>query len=255
MTSPKGVFVVALLVVVVVAAAYAAGVPSNSITLFAVASVFSAWHGRRARRRRDAFQSIIRELRAADRETRARMLHDLEPRALRDAVAQVLGRDGSEESDAGVERFPYPEGLRRFIARKYWILWGATTLLLLIGAFSDAWMSLRLLSLAVAGACGYGAWKTARREAGLQSVIEVTPFRVSELLPGGDRTTLLFGRYLELRDEPAKQRMLITGGSDDTGIALDYRRMGFDRLVELVLLHGGFHQSAAGEEPATPEAT
>jgi hypothetical protein len=223
--------------------AHAAGVAPGSIMLFAAMSMLSAWRHRKEQRERAAFYQIVWQLRAADRPTRERLLAELDPPKLRDAIARVIADDGVEEQEGDVERFPYPQGLKRFVSRRYWVLWSMAALLLLLSAFSSMWIPLRVASAGLALFFGALAWKASREERALDSVIEVTPFRVSECFPDGRRRTLSLRGRLVLLNEPARQRVLLAGGPDDAGIALDYRRMGFSRMCELIVRYGGFEQS------------
>jgi hypothetical protein len=228
--------------------AYAAGVEPGSILVFGATSMLAAWRNRKEQRERAAFYHIVWTLRAADRSTRERLLAELEPPKLRNAIARVIERDGAEEQEGDVERFPYPHGLRRHFARRYWVLWSLAALLLMISAFSSMWIPLRGIGAALALALGLLAWRASREERALDSVIEVTPFRISECFPDGMRRTLSLRGTLLLRDEPKRQRVLLTGGGDDPGIALDYRRMGFTRICELVWRYGGFDSSGGGRD-------
>ena len=162
-----------------------------------------------------------------------------------EAIARVIQNDGAEEQDGDVERFPYPDGLRRFVLRRYWTLWGLAALLLLLSGFSAMWMPLRIGGAVLAGVFGALAWRASREERALESVIEVTPFRVSECFPDGMRRTLSLGGSLVLRNEPERQRVMLASVNEDLGIPLDYRRMGFARLYDLVRRYGGFEQSDA----------
>lgn len=243
----------AIVVAVLTAAAllaYAAGVEPGFIALFGAMTALSAWRHRKEERERAAFYHIVWQLRAADRPTRERLLAELEPPKLRHAIARVIANDGAEEREGDVERFPYPRGLRRLFARRYWVLWSLAALLLLISAFSSMWMPLRAISAVLALLMGALAWRASREERSLDSVIEVTPFRVSECFPDGMRRTLSLRGSLLLRDEPRRQRVLLSGSRDDPGIALDYRRMGFARMYELVRRYGGF-ENPGGAPPAS----
>ena len=84
------------------------------------------------------------------------------------------------------------------------------------------------------------AWWSSRRQRTFASVIEITPFRLTERAADGTSRTLLFNRYLELHNEPRRQRAILTAGGPDGAILLDYRRMAFNRLASLVMQYGGF---------------
>jgi len=71
-----------------------------------------------------------------------------------------------------------------------------------------------------------------------------------ELFPDGQSRTVLFSHYLELHNEPKEQRLRLTPDASDPGIVLDYRRMGFDRLVDLIMTYGDFETSNS-DSPAS----
>jgi hypothetical protein len=247
---PRRMMIVVAILTAAALLAYAAGVAPGAIVLFGAMSALSAWRHRKEQRERAAFYHIVWELRSADRPTRERLLAELEPPKLRNAIALVIANDGTEEQEGDLERFPYPQGLKRFVSRRYWVLWGLAALLLLLSAFSSMWMPLRGISALLALLFGFLAWRASREERALESVIEVTPFRVSECFPDGMRRTLSLRGFLVLRNEPQQQRVLLAGGRDDPEIALDYRRMGFARMCELVWQYGGF-ENHDGVTPAS----
>jgi hypothetical protein len=229
--------------------AYSIGVSKTNLAFFVLYSAFSTWRGRKQRRETAAFWAIVWEVRMASQPQRAEMLASLEPAKLRDAVAAILAKDGSEIQNGDVERFPFPDGLVRLYRRRYWIFWSLTVVVLLLASFVETEFFVRVVALVVAGMCAYGAWTSERKEQFVQTILEVTPFRISETYPSGLTRTISWSRALELRDEPGNSRWLL-GASHDEGenIVLDYRRMGFARLLELVIQYGRFRPV---DEPAT----
>jgi hypothetical protein len=249
MNGKQVLILIAGLGALIVAVLYMGLEPGNLVAL-AVVTVFSTWRNRKHRARETAFWTIVWQLRQSSVEDRAQMLAALEPAKLRDEVEAILSRDGTNESQGDVERFPFPFGLRRFATRTYWVMWALGLAMLAASAFVPAPLWLRCVPLVIAACCAYGAWLAGERERSYDSVIEVTPFRVSELFPDGRVHTVLLGRYLELHHEPKHKRLRLTAGSEDSGIALDYRRMGFGRLVDLVVQYGEF-QATDSDSPAS----
>jgi hypothetical protein len=249
MTGKQVLILIAGIGALIVAALYMGLEPSNLLVL-ALINGLATWRNRRNRAREMAFWTIVWQLRQSSVEERGRMLAALEPATLREEVRAILSRDGSNESAGDVERFPFPLGLRRFATRTYWIMWALGLGMLATSAFVPAPLWLRCLPLAVAACCAYGAWSASVRERSYDSVIEVTPFRVSELFPDGRTYTVLFSRYLELHHEPQRKQLRLTAGSEDPGIPLDYRRMGFERLVDLVMQYGEFRAA----DPNSPSS-
>lgn len=236
--------------VLLVAALYLGLNPGNLAGL-AVGAAVSTWRNRKQRTRDHAFWSIVWQLRQATVSDRQRMLEELEPDKLRKRVAAILDQDGSNDADGDVEQFPFPHGLRRLATRAYWTAWGIALVMLLVAAFVPAPLWLRCLPVIVAASAAYGAWLASRRERSYESVIEITPFRVSELFPDGRARTVLFNRYLELHHEPALKRLRLTSHPEDPGIILDFRRMGFDRMVDLVVEYGQFRKDDSTSLPAS----
>lgn len=176
------------------------------------------------------------------------MLAQLEPPKLRDAVAAILAKDGSDEQSGDVERFPFPDGLGRVYRRRYWVFWSLTVVVLLLVSFAEMQVVVRILAVAIAAMLAYGVWTSDRRERSVQSVLEVTPFRISEMHPNGLTRTISWNRHLELHNEPERMRWRLGATRDQKqGILLDYRRMGFARLFELVIQYGQFQNA---DEPA-----
>jgi len=245
MNAKKAILTVGLFGALVVAALYLGLNPGNLAAL-AVGAVVSNWRNRKYKQRQSAFWSIVWQLRQASTADRQRMLAELEP-ALQARVTEILDRDGSNATQGDIEQFPFPRGLRRFATRVYWATWAVAVGMLLVAAFVPAPLWLRCVPVVVAAISAYAAWLAARRERSFESIIEVTPFRVSELFPDGRMRTVLFNQYLELHNEPALQRLRVTPHATDEGIPLDFRRMGFERMVELISLYGHFranHSSA-----------
>lgn len=123
-------------------------------------------------------------------------------------------------------------------------MWVIALTMLAIAALVPAPLWLRCLPVAVAACCAYGAWSAARSERSYDSLVEITPFRVSELFPDGRMRTVLFNGYLELHHEPKLRQLRLTPNPQDPGIILDFRRMGFDRMVELIVRYGRFRSDS-----------
>lgn len=239
MNGRKVVLLIGIFGAFLVAVLYLGSGPGD-LAVLAIGAAVSTWRNRRRRKDDEAFWSIVWQLRQANTADRARMLADLEPAKLRERIAGILERDGTNEVAGDVEQFPFPRGLQRLATRAYWILWTFALAMILIAAFVPAPLWIRCLPLMAAACCGYGAWSAARRERSYDSIIEVTPFRVTELFPDGRMRTVLLNSYLELHHEPKLKRLRLTPNSREPGIVLDFRRMGFDRMLDLVIRYGQF---------------
>lgn len=215
---------------------YIAHTPGN-IAIVIVAVTLSTW---RARRRRTLWATVWR-LRQASIHDRGSMLATLEPPKLREQVRAILAQDGSNQAERDIERFPFPLGLRRLATRAYWTTWVlGLVVMATISTVPDTLPGLRYFLFAILAFCVYAAWRTLQNERSYDTVIEVTPFRVSELFPDGRTRTLSFHGQLVLHHEPKRRRLRIAPNERDSGIVLDFRLMGFDRLVDLIVSYGGF---------------
>jgi hypothetical protein len=233
----------------VLVAALLLGVSPESLLLAAVITSVSSWRARRKAAKATAFWSVVWKLRHATNDERTRMLAELEPAKLREEVTRVLAADGSEERVDGLEQFPFPKTLIKQTTRLYWTMWVFSIALLAISAFTAGPMAYRLAGVAVAGLCGFVAFRAWQREDAFQTIIEVTPFRISELHPNGLIRTIQWNQYLELRNEPQRSCVRLSSGEHDEGLALDYRRMAFTRLLELVREYGRFSKAESAPKP------
>jgi hypothetical protein len=206
-----------------------------------VTSGYNALQAVKRREHRQTLDSLLHHLRALGQEGRQAALDTIEHPKLRAYLEAALARDGSDERVGDVERFPFSRAERRRAAVRYWIGWGVAVASLAwaaLGTMPRVWRAIVLVPAAVGG---FVAWAAARRQRRYSSVLEVTPFRLTEEWPDGLRRTVLFNRYLELENEPARKRVVLRpGGTGTDGIALDYDRLGFRRLMELVVAYGGF---------------
>ena len=201
----------------------------------------------RAKEGRSALAQILAALRSQDRAGREAMLQKIPSARLRGYLEEVLRSDGSEEREGDVEQFPYPRSLQRRYVRWYWLTTTAGTIALIWASFSsDAAVVVRVIGIAVGLFAVWLAWWSSKQQRNYASVIEITPFRVTERAIDGSTRTLLFNRYLELHNDPKNKRAVLSPGGPDRGIMLDYRRMAFSRLAALVMEYGGFEPVEGG---------
>jgi hypothetical protein len=208
---------------------------------FAITSGYNAIQAAKRREQRQTLDNLLSHLRALGHEARAQFLGQIAEPKLRAYLEVALTRDGSDERAGDVERFPFSRTERRRAALWYWAGWASAALCLgwaAVGEVPRVWRGALLVPAALGAVV---AWLAARRQRRLSSVVEVTPFRLTEAWPDGARRTVLFNRYLELEHRPKERRLLLRpGGAEAEAIALDYDRLGFHRLMELVVRNGGF---------------
>lgn len=174
----------------------------------------------------------------------------------RRTLGQLLRAEGEVEREGMVERFPFTRAYRRAADVRFWVLAGAAAsafvLLLAVPGGRPwtgwlAWVAGSALTLAA------GWQRRLTRE--LDTVLEVSPFGLVELHPDGTRRRIPFDAPLLLRNRPRLRRMeLARADAPDRPIALHYARLGFVRLLDLVVEHGGFPGPAAeaiADDPVT----
>jgi len=205
----------------------------------------------RAREGRNALSQILATLRSQDHAGRQAILERIPSPRLRGYLEEVLRSDGSEAREGDVEQFPYPRSMQRRWVRSYWLATIAGAAALLWAALAaKATAFWRLIAIVSGVSAVASAWWSSKQQRALASVIEITPFRLTERAADGTSRTLLFNRYLELHNEPSKQRAILTAGGPDGAILLDYRRMAFNRLASLVMQYGGFRPDEPEAEPS-----
>lgn len=203
--------------------------------LFAVVALWTAWRVRRVAHR-------LRSLAPDDRDEV--LGQHMAPEA-RDFYAKRLAAEGSVEVDGVVERFPFSAVDRREALA---LFWGATTIATItlavahgVGGVHEGW---RGLALATGMLAVLAMPVLSRRSYRLASVIEVTPFAIIEVRTDGRRRWLYWRQPLTLQNRPWLRRLdLAPQGSRDR-IPLHYARVGFDRLIAVVLERGGFQHAA-----------
>lgn len=225
------------------------GAPPAPIVGLGLMAVLSAYRVRR-RKKRIEIAALLAELRVQEPAERERTLAAIESESLREQLAAELAKEGAARQDGDVERFPFPASFRRRVTIRYWRNWCLAAVALAVAAFLPAltvpwrigWLAVGLLYL-------YSLRGLSRLQRALLTVIEISPFRVSEVWPDGSRRTLLFARGLALDDRPRHRDLLIRPRDQTLGISLSYYRLEFNRLAEIVAKYGGFGEVvAAGDD-------
>jgi hypothetical protein len=196
-------------------------------------------------RRRVAY---LRALDPADAEAR---LNRMWSASARRALSELLRDEGAIESDGAAERFPFPRSVRRDASILFWVLAAAA-----VSAFAALALVSQLRQwigwvVWIAGAAlAVGAGWARRESRALTSVLEVSRFGVTEIADDGTRRALRWTQPLLLRNRPKKRRLdLYSTARPDSPISLDYRRLGFERLLRSIVEYGGFRPTPEqGEE-------
>ena len=203
--------------------------------LVALMALWAAWRVRRA----------VHRLRSLAPDDRDEVLgQHIAPEA-RDFYAKRLAAEGSVEVDGVVERFPFSPVDRR---ETFALFWGAAAIATIslavahgVGGVHQGWRGLAL-------AAGMLAVLTmpvfSRRSYRLASVIELTPFAIIEVRADGRRRWLYWRQPLTLQNRPWLRRVDLAPQGSRDHIPLHYARVGFDRLITVVLDRGGFQHAA-----------
>ncbi|HEU4995304.1 MAG TPA: hypothetical protein VFT29_10815 [Gemmatimonadaceae bacterium] len=243
-----------LLIVLVLLAAFVlskvVGPSSSLVLLFALLAVNAARVSYRNRQSRKELTRIIHFLQSRDAAEREELLERIGSPPLVHYLREILAAKGVVEREGDTERFPFPDLYRRRVEILYWGSWSASAALLLTAGFASMSTAARATLFVIAMIAGFMARVLSRVERQFRTIIEVTPFRVSEIGFDGSRRTVLFNRYLELHNEPKYQRMRLSPGNAAMGITLDYRRLGFERLAGLIVSYGRFR----AEDQSAPSA-
>ena len=237
MTSLRRFFLVACLVMVASVALYRAigskGGPVVGMTVYALTLL--AWRARK--QRLDAVRGAVVEIRqyqAADREA---IVEALERDDFRASVERELAREGTETSDGVTEVFPFPAAFRRRAALQFWRSWAWSAAALLVAALIpdlDPWW--RGAWLAVGLVLAYRAGKKTHLRVVAESVVEVNPFRITYLQPGGLRLSVSFADGAHCEDVPDDRMFVVRSG--DMIVPVSYSLVGFNRIAQLVEDYG-----------------
>jgi len=152
-----------------------------------------------------------------------------------------LAAEGAPERDGPVERFPFGHSDRRENTILFWVtvlVAGAVLVVLFRFRAVPTWLAWLLWSFEATCLMAL-AWLR-RREQHLRTLLEVSPFAVSEVAPDGSRRTIRWSQRLFLRNRPRVRRAELYAAGEPGFIALDYARLGFERIANLVIQYGGF---------------
>lgn len=201
-----------------------------------VACIWVAWR----------FQRTVHRLRSLAPDDRDAILGKYFSEESREFYASRLAKEGSVEADGMVERFPFSPLDRRESAILFLslVVLAALALATALGLISapSAWHS---PSLAV-GALAVAALPiVSRRLVRLESVLEVTPFGLVEVRGDGQRRWLYWGQPMVLRPNRWLRRLELSPQGSNDHIPLHFGRVGFQRLVQVVLQRGGFDSAGS----------
>jgi len=153
----------------------------------------------------------------------------------RDFYSETQEPEGLPEKDGNIERFPFSRTDRRDNHVAFWLV-AALVLALYSVAFVIGglprsvawalWITATLLSLLL-------AWLRSR-DLHLGTVLESSPFTLTEIAEDGSRRTVQWSQPLWARNRPWLRRVEIRVAGRPEYIALDYTRLAIGRVFDLV---------------------
>jgi hypothetical protein len=167
-------------------------------------------------------------------------------------LAGLLREEGVVEQDGITERFPFPRSARDAVSTLFWVLViAAVGCFCLIAVVSPLYARMAWVTWVVGAGLAIGAGWARRQTRRLASVLEVSHFGVTELADDGARKILRWTQPLVLQNRPKKGRLeLYSPDRPESPIHLDYRRLGFERLLRSIVEYGGFRP----QEPPAEES-
>ena len=195
-------------------------------------------------------RKVIRDYLSMDPVIRDELVGKIWMSRTRRELATRLAAEAAVTTEAGIERFPFPRMDTRQTVQLFWglvpvaaVLLGSAAGLLRLG------IGLRLTLIAAGMILVAILILLRRRERHLRTVIEISPFNITEVAPNGAGRRITFNAPLELRNRPRLGRIELRLSGTSDFIALDYDRVGFVRALNRVLDYGGFRASLAPEAP------
>jgi hypothetical protein len=218
------------------------GSPAIGIAIWAAISLVAKYRRDQWGRRAD----ILANLRRKDLVARMEALGEIEDQGLRDSIAHELKDEGTVLQVGDVEQFPFPKSFARNLRKRYWISWTASAVTLGIAALVPDLLGVTRLVILVFGiACARYAWRMSKYEHAVQSAVEISQVRISEISRDGRRRTIPLSSAV---------RIDTTSDPDDLWIEFEGQRMllshhliGFDRLEERVYRYTGHSREVTGD--------
>lgn len=152
-----------------------------------------------------------------------------------------LARDLETYQAGEVERFGFAPSLKRQATLAYWLLTvlvGAAILLTSRISRLPGWLAAGVIIVTVLGFPALLFLMRWRRY--LDTWLEISRFRLSEVWPDGSRRTILWNNQLLLLNQPRRHRARVFFGDTNEGIPIHFRRTNSARAIRLVVEYGGF---------------
>jgi hypothetical protein len=225
------------------------GIPEGYVPYIAAYFVLSTLAGIIERvHERMTFRRMIQNLVALDPAESAELIERSWSASARRLLRAEVAKEGLVEVRELTERFPMPASIRR---QTDLLFWSATLAALIIFAllFVREWGSAWGWGVWVAGSssAGLAGWLR-RRSRAFASTVVVDAWQLCvERADGSHEAQIRWGRELYLTNDPSRNRIALSDVRTRSGVYLDYRRVGFVRLLNLVLERGGFRETDSSE--------
>lgn len=194
-------------------------------------------------RRTLAVRRMVRALRRLDPAFRHQFIRSINSAIVGEYYDARLRAEGEPDTTGLVERYPFSPSDAREESVRYWTV-------MVIGASALAtplvWPHMRTWQLSAAlvvVVLSVGTLVLIRRRIRhLDTVLEVSPFSLTEVQPDGTRRTITFNQPLAFRLNRWRGRIVLATapGPRREAIVLDFDRLGFNRLLACVMIWGGF---------------
>ena len=185
---------------------------------------------------------VIRLYRSLDPSTQDAEFGRLWSASARHAIRELVDTEGRVEVDGAVERYPFARSVKVLARVGFWgsIIGGLLLYSVLI-----------LFSRRLSEPLAWGLWAIGtaallasrilmRRLVYLESTLELTRFRIGEVLKDGSRCTVSWATPLYLRYRRWPRRLELVAPERKQIVRLDFDRIGIDRAVRLAVEYGGF---------------
>lgn len=194
----------------------------------------------------------VEALSSADPELATAMIDRMWSGHARRHYRAAVAGEGAIDQDGTTERFPFLRSAQRRADQMFWTT-AILAFALLTSLFVVRWPSAIGWGVWIAGfilAGVAGMWRSHARQRA--TLIEITPWEISQREPTGQRRDMLrWSQPLLLQNQPARRRVLLTAERGEPRIELHYARVGFGRLLSLVLERGGFIATSADATDTT----
>ncbi len=150
-------------------------------------------------------------------------------------LRNALADDLVSTSENGTEQFPLPNAYRRRIEVAFWavIAIAAIALAAPLALSMPRWMG--WTSLSVGSLLVFASARLRRYRIAADSIIEITPYAIAMVSPGGERVAIHWSSGIGLVNRPRARVVDIVDLSSGKRLPVHYARAGFKRIVDVAI--------------------